>query len=253
MEPRFTDRICIVTGSASGIGREVVRRFAAEGAVVVVADVDEAGSQATAELVRGEGGTCEVVRTDVSEAGSVEALVATTMDRHGRVDVLHNNAFWAPLWRPLADTTLEEWSRTMDVSLTGVFLGCKYVLPHMVEAGGGVIVNTASVAAFQANPLYAAYMAAKGGVVSLTRSVAWDYGKHGVRCVAIAPGLIEGTGVTTEVFKNAERVDLLTSKIALGHAGEPADIAEAVLYAASDQARFMTGSVLTIDGGRSIV
>jgi NAD(P)-dependent dehydrogenase (short-subunit alcohol dehydrogenase family) len=250
---RFQDRVAVITGSASGIGREVARRFAGEGARVVVADVDEAGSQETARLIAEAGGECDVVATDVSDPGAVQHLMDSTMTRHGRIDVLHNNAFWAPLWRPLADTTVEEWERTMAVSLTGVFLGCKYVLPHMVAAGSGVIINTASVAAFNANPLYAAYMTAKGGVVSLTKSVAWDYGKQGVRCVAIAPGLIEGTGVTLEVFENPERVALLKSKLALDHAGVPEDIAHAVLYAASDEARFMTGSTLVVDGGRMLV
>jgi NAD(P)-dependent dehydrogenase (short-subunit alcohol dehydrogenase family) len=249
---RFTGRVVVITGSGSGIGRETAVRFAAEGAHVVVADIDEAGAAGTVELITAAGGVAVAVRTDVSDASSVEALMDTAVQTYGRLDVLHNNAFWAPLYRPVADTTLDEWNRTIGVTLTGVFHGCKYGIPKMIAGGGGVIVNTASVAALTVNPKYAAYMAAKGGVVALTKSIACDYGPDNIRCNAVAPGLVQGTGATKPVFENPERVEWLMRKIALGRPGQPSDIAKAVLFLASDDASYMTGDTMVVDGGRLI-
>lgn len=247
----FDGRTVIVTGAASGIGREVACRFAKEGAQVVVADIDEAGAAETVAQAEGAGGVAVAVRTDVSDAASVELLVDFTIERFGRIDVLHNNAVWAPLYTSLSDTTLEQWQHTIGVTLSGVFHGCKYALPHMVEAGGGVIVNTASVAALRVTPLFAAYMSAKGGVIALTRSVAYDYGKQGIRCNAVAPGLID-TPATRDVFENAERMEWLMSKTPLGRSGLVSDVANAVLFLASDEASFMTGETVIVDGGRHI-
>jgi NAD(P)-dependent dehydrogenase (short-subunit alcohol dehydrogenase family) len=249
---RFTGRTVVITGSGSGIGRETARCFAAEGANVVVADIDEAGAAGTVQEISDAGGTAVAVRTDVSDASSVEALMDHAVERFGRLDVVHNNAFWAPLYRPVVDTTLQEWHRTIDVTLTGVFHGCKYGIPKMIAGGGGVIVNTASVAALTVNPKYAAYMAAKGGVVALTKSIAYDYGPDNVRCNAVAPGLVQGTGATKPVFENPERVEWLMRKIALGRPGQPSDIAKAVLFLASDDASYMTGDTMVVDGGRLI-
>jgi NAD(P)-dependent dehydrogenase (short-subunit alcohol dehydrogenase family) len=252
MTRRFEGRAVIVTGAASGIGRQTAIAFAREGAHVVVADIDEPGSAATVETITGEGGTASSTVTDVADDDSVAAMVATCRERYGAVDVLHNNAYWAPLYRPLADTSPDEWDRTIAVTLSSVFYGCRHAIPAMIEQGGGVIVNTASVAGFLVgSPQFAAYMAAKGGVVQLTRSVAMDYGRHGIRCNAVCPGFIE-TPATAPPMGDAERVAFLTSKLLIGRPGQPGDIASAVLYLASDDSSFMTGQTLVVDGGRSI-
>jgi len=252
MTPRFEGKAAIVTGSASGIGRQTAIAFAREGASVVVADIDEAGANETVAAITTEGGTASVAVTDVSDDGSVAAMVAACRERYGAVDVLHNNAYWAPLYRPLADTSLAEWDRTLAVTLSSVFYACRHAIPAMVEQGGGAIVNTASVAGFMVgSPQFAAYMAAKGGVVQLTRSVAMDYGRHGIRCNAVCPGFIE-TPATAPLMGDAERVAFLTSKLLIGRPGQPADIASAVLYLASDESSFMTGQTLVVDGGRSV-
>ena len=246
---KLSGQVAIITGAASGIGRSTAELFAQEGAKVIVADVNEALGQETADQIEANGGTARFITTDVGSADSVQTLVKTVLDEFDRIDILHNNAYWAPNFRPLGDTTLEEWDRTIAVSLTGVFLGCKYVLPTMLERGKGVIVNTASAAAISASPMFAAYMAAKGGVVQLTRSVAYDYGKSGIRCNAICPGLVE-TPATQPVLDDPERRAWLMSKLLLSYTGKPEDIAKAALFLATDDSRYMTGQTLVIDGGR---
>jgi len=248
---RVEGKIAIVTGAGSGIGRATARLLAREGAAVVIADLNPDGGEETARQIREDGGSALFARTDVSRPEDVQQMVATTLDRFERLDILHNNAYWAPLYRPLVDTAEEEWDRTLDVTLKGVFLGCKYAIPPMIERGGGVIVNTASTAALAASPQFAAYMAAKGGVVALTRSVAMDYGASGIRCNAVCPGLIE-TPATAPVLADPERRQWLTSKLLVGRIGRPEDIAQAVVYLASDESSFMTGQTLVVDGGRLI-
>lgn len=250
--PRFTDRAVIVTGAASGIGRQTAIAFAAEGARVLVADLDADGADETVAAITGAGGTASSFAVDVADERGVEAMVAACVDHYGSLDVLHNNAYWAPLYRPVTETSTDEWNRTIAVTLTSVFFGCKYALPVMLDAGGGVIVNTASVAGYLVgSPKFAAYMAAKGGVVQLTRSVAMDYGRRGIRCNAVCPGFIE-TPATAPLLADADRMELLLSKLLVARVGQPADIAAAVLYLASDESSFMTGQTLVVDGGRSI-
>lgn len=252
MAQRFAGSSVIVTGSASGIGRRTAIRFAEEGALVTVADIDETGGAATVEAIVSAGGTARLAVTDVSVAASVESMVDGAVSAYGKLDVLHNNAYWAPLDRTVADTSDEEWQRTIAVTLTGVFLGCKYAVPAMLAGGGGAIVNTASTAGLVATPSFAAYMAAKGGVIALTRSVAFDYGKQGIRCNAVAPGLIKGTPATDPVFRDPARIGFLTSKLVLGRPGDPDDIANAVLFLAGAESSFMTGQTMVVDGGRQI-
>jgi NAD(P)-dependent dehydrogenase (short-subunit alcohol dehydrogenase family) len=244
-------KVAIVTGSASGIGRATARLLAREGARVMVADIDVAGGQATVESITQTGGEAEFIETDVARADQVQAMVARAVARFGRLDVLHNNAYWAPLNTPVVDTTEEQWQRTIDVTLKSVYLGCKYAIPVMLERGGGSIVNTASTAALVASPQFAAYAAAKGGVVALTRNVAFDYGPRGIRCNAVCPGLIE-TPATAPVLADAQRRQWLTEKIVVGRIGRPDDIAAAVLYLASDESAFVTGQTIVVDGGRQI-
>jgi len=247
---RFDGRSVVVTGAASGIGQESAIRFAREGGLVTVADLNEDGAQQTVDAITGEGGTARASVTDVSDAGAVQAMVNGVRDAYGRLDVLHNNAYWASLDdRPVADTSEEEWARTIAVTLTGVFLTCKYAIPHMIAGGGGAIVNTASAVVYTPNPAFAAYTAAKGGVVALTRSIALDYGRYGVRSNAIAPALVN-TPATAAVLNNPELMASLSSQFVLGRPSEPADIASAVLFLASDDAGIVTGQTMIADGGR---
>lgn len=248
---RFLGKNVIVTGAGSGIGRETAARFASEGAAVVIADIDEPGGKQTVELIEGAGGSASFVETDVADPDSVAALVDMTVDRLGSLDILHNNAYWAPLYRPIADTSQDEWERTIGVTLGGVFLGCKFAIPVMIHQGRGVIVNTGSTAGIVASPKFGAYMAAKGGVLALTRSVAFDYGADGIRCNAVCPGLTE-TPATAPVLSDDDRREWLLQRIVVGRAGYPSDIAAAVLFLASDESSFMTGQLLVVDGGRTI-
>lgn len=248
---RFEGKRVIVTGAGSGIGRETALRFAREGASVVVADVDHDGGHQTMALMEAAGTPGHFVRTDVADPGSVEAMVAETVRRFGGLDIVHNNAYWAPLNRNLVETSLDEWDQTLAVTLTGVFLGCKFAIPAIVASGGGAIVNTGSTAGLVVSPRFAAYMAAKGGVLALTRSVAFDFGDHGIRCNAVCPGLVR-TPATAPVLADDERRNFVLDRIVLDRIGEPADIAEAVLFLASEEASFMTGQMLVIDGGRTI-
>jgi NAD(P)-dependent dehydrogenase (short-subunit alcohol dehydrogenase family) len=249
---RFRDKSVIVTGAASGIGRETALRFAREGAKVTVADIDADGAAETVAAIEAAGGTARVSVTDVSSEPAVQAMTAAAVEAYGSLDVIHNNAYWAPLDRAVADTSMDEWDRTIAVTLTSVFLGCKHAIPHMLANGGGTIVNTASTSGLAATPTFAAYIAAKGGVVALTRSVAFDYGRHGIRCNAVAPGLIKGTAATDPVFRDPDRMAFLQTKLVVGRPGEPADIANAVLFLASDESGFMTGQTMVVDGGRMI-
>jgi NAD(P)-dependent dehydrogenase (short-subunit alcohol dehydrogenase family) len=191
------------------------------------------------------------IRTDVSEPESVESMVAATVERFGGLHIIHNNAYWAPLNRNIVETSLDEWNQTIAVTLTGVFLGCKFAIPAIIASGGGAIVNTGSTAGLVVSPRFGAYMAAKGGVLALTRSVAYDFGAQGIRCNAVCPGLIR-TPATAPVLDDDERRNFLLDRIIVGRIGEPADIAEAVLFLASEEAGFMTGQMLVIDGGRTI-
>jgi NAD(P)-dependent dehydrogenase (short-subunit alcohol dehydrogenase family) len=248
---RFLGKNVIVTGASSGIGRETAVLFGSEGAAVVVADIDEAGGKRTVELIQDAGGSASFVKTDVADSDSVAALVDTTVGRLGSLDILHNNAYWAPLNRPIADTSQDEWERAIGVTLGGVFLGCKFAIPVMIRQGHGIIVNTGSTAGVVASPKFGAYMAAKGGVLALTRSVAFDYGADGIRCNAVCPGLTE-TPATAPVLADDDRREWLLQRIVVGRIGHPSDIAAAVLFLASDESSFMTGQLLVIDGGRTI-
>lgn len=250
--PRFEHHVAIVTGAGAGIGRATAMAFATEGARVLVADIDGERAQETVDLINAAGGTAVSCRTDVADEAAVSAMCATAVERFGRLDVLHNNAYWAPLRRPLLETSTEEWQRTIDVTLTGVFFGCKHALPIMIDNGRGTIVNTASIGGFLgATRAFAAYMAAKGGVVQLTRSVALDYGSAGIRCNAVCPGLVR-TAATAPLLADPERVERISRTLPVGRLGEPDDIANAVLYLASDESSYMTGQTLTIDGGTMI-
>jgi meso-butanediol dehydrogenase / (S,S)-butanediol dehydrogenase / diacetyl reductase len=244
---RFEDRVVIVTGSGSGIGRVMANRFAAEGASVVVVDWKGDLADAAADEIRGLGGKVLPITGDVSARKDVERIAATARDSFGRIDVLVNNAAIAD-----GDDILmidePTWNRDVDVVLKGAFLCIKAVLPGMIERRGGVIVNIVSVNAFSALG-NEAYSAAKAGLVNLTKGVAVRYGRFGIRCTAIAPGTIRTPIWQERVDRDPEVFRRLVKWYPLGRLGEPEDIANAALFLASDDASWITGSVLTVDGG----
>jgi len=244
MEQRFAGRTVIVTGAASGIGRGVAQRFAWEGANVVMCDVEgDKVRQAAAELPAER---TLALECDVSEAREVDKLVAAAVERFGALHVMVNNAGIAPEGS-VTELTLHEWEDTLATDLSGVFHGCRSALPELLKTGG-CIVNTASVSGLGADWRLAAYNAAKGGVVNLTRSIALDYGPKGVRANAVCPSLTR-TGMTEDMLKDRELVDKFMERLPLRRVAEPADIAAVVAFLASDDARFVNGVNLPVDGG----
>jgi meso-butanediol dehydrogenase/(S,S)-butanediol dehydrogenase/diacetyl reductase len=244
---RFDDRVTIVTGAGSGIGRETARRLAAEGALVVVAD--RAGDRAdeVAREIAAAGGTAIATRTDVSVAGQVEAMGAAARTSFGPVDLLVNNAAIA---RGDDVLSIDEatWDEELAVDLKAAYLCAKEALPDMIERRRGAIVNVATVNAFSALG-YEAYSAAKAGLVSLTRSLAVRYGRYGVRANAVAPGTVRTAVWRERLEKDPQVFEKLAPWYPLGRVGEPEDVAHAVLFLASDEAAWITGAVLRVDGG----
>ena len=250
---RFSTKIAIVTGGGSGIGAATARLLASEGAAVTVADIDEAGAGAVVEVIRSAGGTARVQRTDVADPGDAEAMVADTIGAFGGLDILHNNAAVIDLNRvdqDLVTMDLATWDRVLAVNLTGPMLGCRFAIPALLERGGGSIVNTASAAAFYGSDSLAAYGISKAGIVSLTRSVATAYGERGIRCNAVAPGVVVARRAQDVLGgPMGDRLRGITTSHLVGRLGYPEEIAAAVAFLASDDAAFVTGEVLRVDGG----
>ncbi|WP_127128777.1 SDR family NAD(P)-dependent oxidoreductase [Georgenia sp. SYP-B2076] len=245
----FTDKVVLITGAATGMGRATALKFGAQGARVVVGDRDARGAE-TVQLIEEAGGTGLFVEADVTEEDSVAALVDAATDTYGRLDAAWNNAGVLPATKPLAEMTLDDWHRTIAVDLTGVFLSLKYEIAYMAEHGGGSIINTASVAGVIADPGMAPYVAAKHGVIGLTRAAAVDYARQGIRVNAVAPGLVN-TPLTQRWLDDPEMRETVVAGSQMRRAADPSEIAGIVLYLASDLATFATGGVFTVDGGQT--
>jgi NAD(P)-dependent dehydrogenase (short-subunit alcohol dehydrogenase family) len=248
---RLAGKTAIVTGAASGMGRAAALLFAAEGASVVVADVNEEGGRAVVRGIEAAGGQGLFVRADVSETADVQALVRAAIERFGRLTTLYNNAAPVDLVntadRSVTELSEEVFDRTCAVILRGTFLVCKYGIPELVRAGGGSVVNTSTVDAVVGQGGYDAYAAAKGGVLSLTRSTAVAYASYRVRVNAILPGFVRTPA--TEAWLAREPSRRAIEALHLTRIGEPEDIARFALYLASDESEYVTGGWHMIDGG----
>lgn len=241
---RFENKVAIVTGGASGIGEATVRAFAREGASVVIADLTDKGAQLAADVIE-NGGRAVYIETDVTDSEAVQNLIARTVRIYGRIDIMFANAGIAD------DARIEQldesaWKRTIDINLTGVYLCDKYAIQHMHAQGGGVIVNCGSIHSHVGKSGVTAYAAAKGGVKLLTQTLAIDYGQHNIRVNAVCPGYID-----TPLLKNVPdaQKQALAALHPMGRLGKADEVANAVLFLASDEASFINGSSLMVDGG----
>jgi NAD(P)-dependent dehydrogenase (short-subunit alcohol dehydrogenase family) len=247
---KLEGRVSIITGSASGIGRASAQEFAKEGARVVVADINQAAARETVRQIEAAGGMALAVRTDVAEADSVQALIEQTLRSFGRIDVLFNNAA-IQVNKTVEDTTVEEWAREISVNLGGVFLCSKFALPHLRKSQG-CIVNMASVNGFFVEPQCAGYCATKGGIVALTKAMAIDHGKDGIRVNCICPGYIDA-GLAWgyfEVQPDPAGARKAAGKLhALWRVGQPEEVARVAVFLASQDASFMTGAAVEVSGG----
>ena len=247
---KLKDRVAVITGSASGIGRASALDFAKEGAKVVLADLNLEGARETAKQIESAGGSSVAIQTDVSASESVEALVEQTLLAFGRVDVLFNNAA-IQVNKTVEDTTVEEWNREISTNLGGVFLCSKFFLPHLRKAKG-CIVNMASVNGFFVEPTCAGYCATKGAIIALTKAMAIDHGKEGIRVNCICPGYIDA-GLAWEYFEvqadPAEARRVAGKLHALGRIGRPEEVGRIAVFLASDDASFITGSAVVVSGG----
>ncbi|MGI8743677.1 MAG: SDR family oxidoreductase [Bryobacteraceae bacterium] len=251
---RLSGKTAIVTGSGSGIGKATARLFAQEGAAVVIIDWNREAGTASAEAILETGGEALFCEADVSRPADVQRFVAIAKERYGGIDILVNNAAVQVLAQ-LVETTEEDWDRIHSVNLKGVFLGCKYVIPEMIKKGGGSIVNLSSVLGFVGDPDLAAYCAAKGGVLALTKAAALTYGPQGIRVNSICPGDVDTPLVQHYFSKDPDPARLraeVSSKYALRRIASPEEVAEAALFLASAASSFITGSTIVVDGGLTV-
>ena len=250
---RFEGKVAVVTGGGAGIGRATALRLASEGAAVGVADLAADAATLVVDEITTAGGAAHAIEVDVSDPVAVEAMIATTVDVLGGLDVLHNNAAAINLNmidQDVVTMDLETWDRVLAVNLTGPMLGCRFAIPVMLEHGGGAIVNTASAAAFYGSSSLAAYGTSKAGVVALTRYVATAYGDRGIRCNAVAPGVVVARDMQDALGgPMGDTLRRYTTSHLTGRLGYPEEIAAAVAFLASDDGAFVTGEVLRVDGG----
>lgn len=247
---RLKDKVAIVTGAASGIGQAIAQVFAKEGAKVVVNDINDKGGEATVKSITDCGGEALFVHADVSNSGEVRNMVKVTLEKFGGINVLVNNAAYLINCRPVLETPEDEWDIAIDVTLKGVFLCSKYALPEMIKAGGGSIINIASVGGMVGFADYSAYCSAKGAVIQLTKSMAIDYGRKNIRVNAICPGPIDTP--TTPEAQDEKLHQWQRDMTVLGRTATPEEVAWPAVFLACDESSFVSGSNLVVDGGWTV-
>ena len=248
MPKRFKNKVVLITGGGSGIGHATALTFAKEGAKVVVADVVDSRGKETVKMINDTGREAVFIKTDVSKPTDVENMVKMAVETYGRIDILFNNAGIAGSPVRLAELSVEDWDRVIDINLKGVFLGSKYTIPVMLEQGKGVIINNASSSGITPIPRVSVYAAAKAGVIQLTKAMAIEYGGENIRVNCICPGFIETPMTSIIIPPDSESRDY-SHLWPLTKPGNPEDIAKAALYLASDDSSFVTGTSLVVDGG----
>ncbi len=251
---RLAGKTALITGAGAGIGRATAQLFAKEGAQVAVVDVNEGTARQTADVIRDDGGQALEIRADVSLPDDVQRMFRETIAAYGKLNILFNNAGIVKQGR-VEEASIEDWNAQIATTLTSVFLGCKYGIPLLREQGGGVIINMASIAGAIGIVNRAVYSAAKGGVIGLTRAVALDHAGESIRCVYLAPATIETPSLRERIDASPDPVaarKAFESRQPLGRIGRPDDVAYAALYLASDEASFLTGSGLNVDGGMAV-
>jgi NAD(P)-dependent dehydrogenase (short-subunit alcohol dehydrogenase family) len=253
MGERVKGKVAIVTGSASGIGQATAELLATEGASVVVADMNEEGAEKVAAKIRAGGGNAVAQPTDVSQESDIRRMIARAVNEYGGLQILHNNAAMTAGHEHAQDMdlltmTVDYWDRSFSVNLRGAMLAAKHGIPVMIAGGGGAIVNTSSNQSLAGDLSQFAYSAAKAGVNALTRSIATSYGRQGVRCNTVSPGHIETASNKASV--SPEMSDVIVSNNLIPRAGRAEDLAQAVLYLVSDESSFVTGQLISIDGGQ---
>ncbi len=245
---RLAGKVAIVTGAASGIGAATIKRFAAEGASVICTDINDDGGRAVVAEIRAAGGAAEYLHTDVTKLADVEAAVAFAEQRFGGLDVIHNNAATSG-GGYVADIDPAIWDQSIQVMLTAVFYGMRAAIPAMLRRGGGSIINTSSVEAFQAEMMAAPYNTAKAGLINLTRTVAIEYGRQKIRANCICPGVVDTPMFGLVVAMGFRSREAIAARHALGRILRPEEIANVALFLASDESSAVTGAALVVDGG----
>ena len=250
--PSFEGKVAIVTGAANGIGQATAAAFASRGASVLLADIDVERGEAVVTRITDDGGTASFVRADVSNAADVKAMVDAAVERYGRLDYAHNNAGIVGGGATVVDMPEETWNQGIGVMLTGVFLCLKYEIPAILEQGGGAIVNTSSGAGLIGFPTMANYVAAKHGVIGLTKTAALEYATSGIRINAVCPGTARSKMVDDWIGGDPAKEAEVAALHPIGRIAEAEEIANAVLWLCSDAASFMIGQAMVVDGGYTI-